>query len=448
MAGPELSAIETVAKQARTASRAMLSVSNEEKNNALQAVQEQLEAAKSEILAANEADKAAAQQRLAKGELSSSLVKRLELGGKKFDALLTSVSSVRDLDDPVGHCTLSREIDEGLQLFRVACPIGVIAVIFEARPEAAVQIAALAIKSANAVILKGGREAEQSNAVLVSSIRKGLAKADFPQDAVQLVATRDEVHELLGQSQYVDLIIPRGSNSLVRYITDNTRIPVMGHADGICAVYVDAAADVQRAANIVVDAKAQYPAVCNAAETVLVHQDAVERVLPAIGAALAKAGVEARCDDQALAVLRNVPQLTVKPATPEDYDTEFLELIIAVKVVQNVDEAILHINEHGSGHTESIVTEDLDVAKRFLAMVDSAGVYHNASTRFADGFRLGFGAEVGVSTHRTHARGPVGLEGLMIYKYKMLGHGHVVAPYADGEKEFTHRDTPDLKPTM
>lgn len=465
MLGPESdnASIEAVAKRARAASRAMLSLTTDDRNRALQAVHDQLASAKAEILAANEADKAQASERLAKGEVSGALVKRLELGGKKYDGMLSGVASVKQLEDPVNKCTLSREIDDELQLYRVACPIGVIAVIFEARPEAAVQIASLAIKSANAVILKGGREAEASNTCLVSHIRTALRSVSvslslslpFPVDAVQLVSTREQVRELLDQTKYIDLVIPRGSNQLVKYITDNTRIPVMGHADGICSVYVDANAAVARAVDIVVDAKAQYPAVCNAAETLLVHRSATieskdstdnTSILYAIGVGLAAAHVQVRCDQASKAILQSVPGLDVCDSTPEDYDTEFLDLTLAVKVVDSLDEAIEHINAHGSGHTDAIVTENQEAANRFQALVDSAGVFHNASTRFADGFRLGFGAEVGVSTHRTHARGPVGLEGLMIYKYKMMGAGHTVAPYADGSKTFTHKDTPHLIP--
>lgn len=440
--------VEVVAQRARTASRSMLSLSTDQRNTALEAVHEHLLLAKESILVANETDKEAAKMKLSEGKLSPSLFKRLELGGKKFDTLLTGVNSVTRLPDPVGACSLSRELDDGLELYRVACPIGVICVIFEARPEAAVQIASLAIKSANAVILKGGREAEKSNSALVTAIRAALRSVSFPEDAVQLVATREEVRELLDQSKYIDLIIPRGSNQLVRYITDNTRIPVMGHADGICSVYVDAAADAERARDIVVDSKAQYPAVCNATETMLVHRGAVEKVLPVIGQGLADAKVEVFADASSKAVLEQVAGLEVSAASAEDYNTEFLELKLAVKVVENVEEAIAHINEHGSGHTESIVTEDESVAQKFLAMVDSAGVYHNASTRFADGFRYGFGAEVGVSTHRTHARGPVGLEGLMIYKYKLFGKGHVVKPYVDGDKKLKHRDTTGRMPPL
>ncbi|CAN8063945.1 unnamed protein product [Agarophyton chilense] len=440
------SSIEVLALRARNASRAMLSLNTNDRNSALEAVHDHLLNAKDEILAANESDKRAAQELLAKGSLTSSLVKRLDLGGKKFDAMLEGITSVGRLPDPVGSCSLSRKLDDDLQLFRVACPIGVICIIFESRPEAAVQIASLSIKSANAVILKGGKEAEKSNAVLVQTIRSALQASNVPEDAVQLVATREEVRELLDQSNYIDLIIPRGSNSLVRFISENTKIPVMGHADGICSIYVDAKADPMKAKDIVVDAKAQYPAVCNAAETLLIHEDAVEDVLPIIGQGLADAEVSLRADERSKVVLEGIPGLNVERSSPEDYRTEFLELKMAVKVVASLSDAIDHINAHGSGHTDCIVTEDCSSAQNFLAMVDSAGVYHNASTRFADGFRYGFGAEVGVSTHRTHARGPVGLEGLLIYKYKLKGSGHIVAPYASGEKRFQHEDTPHLLP--
>lgn len=434
-----MSEIEATARRARAAARATQALSGAVRDNAVAALGEQLKMSRDTLLEANERDRAVAKERLAKGEVAAALVKRLDMSGKKFDDILTGVASVLKLPDPMGVVSLARRIDDGLDLFRVSCPIGVVAVIFEARPEAAVQIASLAVKSGNAVILKGGKEGENSNKAIVECIREGLKSAGFPEDAVQLVSTRDEVRELLDQEAYVDLIIPRGSNALVKFITDNTKIPVMGHADGICAVYIDAAADVTKACNIAVDAKAQYPAVCNAAETLLVDRGALG-ILADIGKAFAAAGVELRADAEAKAILDDVSGLKVVASTDADYRTEFLELIMAVKVVDGVDEAVLHINEHGSGHTEAIVTEDKAVATRFLAGVDSAGVFHNASTRFADGFRLGFGAEVGVSTHRTHARGPVGLEGLMIYKYKMFGNGQIVAPYADGSKSFKHED--------
>lgn len=435
-----LSDIEALARRARVAARAIQSSSGAARDGALAAVHAGLAASRDVLLAANARDKVAAGSALAQGAVAPALVKRLDLSGRKFDAVLDGVKSVERLADPVGVVSLARKVDEGLELFRVSCPIGVVAVVFEARPEAAVQIAALSVKSGNAVILKGGKEGEESNKAIVSCIREALREADFPEDAVQLVATREEVRELLDQDDFVDLIIPRGSNALVKFITENTKIPVMGHADGICAVYLGADADVEKAVAVAVDSKAQYPAVCNAAETLLIDRAALGRVLPAVGLAMASAGVTLRADLEAKSVLDSVDGLTVMLASDDDFRTEFLDLIMAVKVVAGVDEAIAHVNEHGSGHTDAIVTEDEEVARQFMAGVDSAGVFHNASTRFADGFRYGFGAEVGVSTHRTHARGPVGLEGMMIYKYKLLGSGQTVAPYADGRKEFLHED--------
>lgn len=430
--------VEKIAKRARVAARAVQALSTEVRNGALAVLHDRMVADREMLLAANELDKEAARTALSEGAMESSLFKRLDLSGKKFDGALEGIKSVERLPDPVGAVSLARRMDDGLDLFRVACPIGVIAVIFEARPEAAVQIACLAIKSGNAVILKGGKEGEHSNAAIVSTIRAALNQVGFPMDAVQLVATREQVRELLDQDAYVDLIIPRGSNSLVSYITNNTRIPVMGHADGICSVYIGASADEKKAVEISVDSKAQYPAVCNAAETLLIDRAALH-LLPSIGRAMAAAGVQLRADSEAKSILDTVGNsLDVIEATPEDFDTEFLELKMAVKVVQCVNEAVAHINLHGSGHTDCIVTEDSVTASLFMAGVDSAGTFHNASTRFADGFRMGFGAEVGVSTHRTHARGPVGLEGLMIYKYKLLGTGQTVAPYADGSRSFLH----------
>lgn len=434
-----MSEVESIVRRSRQVARTLQALSCDVRNGALRAVHDGLSGSRDALLEANDSDKASATSAQKSGHISSALLKRLDLSGRKFDALLEGVKSVERLEDPVGAVTLARRLDKGLDLYRVSCPIGVIAVIFEARPEAAVQISCLAIKSGNAVILKGGKEGERSNVAIVSAIRAALVSVKFPQDAVQLVSTREQVRELLDQDRFVDLIIPRGSNDLVRYITNNTRIPVMGHADGICTVYIDGAADVRKACDIAVDSKAQYPAVCNAAETLLIDRKAIS-MLSDIGEAMAAAGVQLRADDDSRKILETVPGLQVSPSSAMDYDTEFLELVMAVKVVDGVDAAIEHINRHGSGHTDCIVTEDSDVAKRFLAGVDSAGVYHNASTRFADGFRYGFGAEVGVSTNRTHARGPVGLEGLMIYKYKLFGAGHTVAPYVNGESKFAHED--------
>lgn len=433
-----MSQVEEVARRARAASREMLRLSAEARNSALESLASLLKEQRPDIIAANDKDKAAAQA--VGSTLPAALVKRLDVGGRKYDSMLEGLASVAAMKDPIGEVSLARELDDSLALYRVACPIGVICIIFEARPEAGVQIASLAIKSGNAVILKGGKEGEHSNRAIVDCIRQALREASCPVDAVQLVSTRDEVQELLNQDEHVDLIIPRGSNALVSHIKANTKIPVMGHADGLCSVYIDSAADPERAAAVVVDSKTQNTSVCNAAETLLVARDAVTTVLPTVAKALGAKKVQLRVDAEAKSALAAVEGLDLVDATAEDFDTEFLDLILAVKVVADVHEAADHINTHGSGHTDCIVTEDKAVAQEFLTAVDAGGVFHNASTRFADGFRYGFGAEVGVSTHRTHARGPVGLEGLMIYKYKLYGSGHTVSPYANGEKSFTHVD--------
>eukprot|EP00735_Rhodelphis_limneticus_P000625 TRINITY_DN11144_c0_g1::TRINITY_DN11144_c0_g1_i1::g.6493::m.6493 TRINITY_DN11144_c0_g1::TRINITY_DN11144_c0_g1_i1::g.6493 ORF type:complete len:433 (+),score=80.51,sp/Q9UT44/PROA_SCHPO/52.09/1e-151,Aldedh/PF00171.17/2.5e-11,Aldedh/PF00171.17/0.002 TRINITY_DN11144_c0_g1_i1:36-1301(+) len=408
------------------------------KNCALSNVYETLKARKDEILTANQLDKNQAEADMLTGKVTSALYKRLDLSGSKYESVLSGVQRLITLPDPVGQITMATELDEGLKLYRVTCPFGVLCIIFEARPEAIVQIPSLALKTANAVILKGGHEAKQSNMALVESIRMALSMVDgFPVDAVQLVNTREEIASLLSFDQYIDLVIPRGSNALVRHIQTSTKIPVMGHADGICAVYVDEDADESKAVRIVVDAKTQYPAACNAAETLLIHASAVPRLLAPIGRALTAAKVSLKADERSLAILKECGA-NVEASTEDDYHTEFLDLVMAVKVVDSCEEAIQHINSHGSHHTDAIVTEDPAVAEVFLSKVDSADVFHNASTRFADGFRFGFGAEVGISTARTHARGPVGMEGLLIYKYRLYGSGHIVQDYEDGRATFRH----------
>ena len=428
-----------IARRARQAALELAPLSTEIKNAALRTVREQLSAREAEIVAANRADREDARREVDAGRMSRPLFQRLDLEGRKLAAALAGLADVERLEDPVGVVSLTTRLDDGLELRRVSCPLGVIGVIFEARPEAAVQIAALCMKSANAVILKGGSEAHRTNVAVVDVFREALAKIDgFPVDAVQLVSTREEVREMLALDRYIDLIIPRGSNELVQSIQDSTRIPVLGHADGICSVYIDRDADVERAARIVLDSKTHYPAACNAVETLLVHRDAVGRVLPEVARRLDAAGVELRADSTCRgALVASLPQ--VAAAVPSDFDTEFLDLVLAVRAVDDVDQAIAHINEHGSHHTDAIVTEDPETAERFLARVDSAGVYHNASTRFADGFRYGLGAEVGISTNKTHARGPVGLEGLTIYKYRLTGSGQVAADYDPGGRSFQHR---------
>ena len=371
-----------------------------------------LDSRAAEIFAANEKDLAAAE-----GTLAKPLFKRLGFDAAKLADVTNGIRQIAAMEDPVGRVIQETELDTGLLLRKVQTPIGVIAMIFESRPDAAPQIASLAIRTGNAVLLKGGREAANSNATLVGIIRAVLAKHGV-EDAVQMVSTRDEVSELLGMDDLISLVIPRGSNEMVRSIQERTRIPVLGHADGICHVFIDKDADVNKAMRIAVDSKAQYPAVCNAAETLLVHRDF--KGTPQVLDALRQAGVELHME--------------------KDFGWEFLDFIMAVHTVDSVDDAIGHIHRYGSGHTESIVTENAATAERFLNEVDSAGVFWNASTRFADGFRYGFGAEVGISTNKTHARGPVGVEGLLIYKYHLIGDGHIVASYSgENARKFTHR---------
>ena len=435
------STVEVIARRARAAALQLAALSAEPKNAALEAVGRKLQERREEILEANRADKADCEAEVESGSLSAALFKRLDLEGSKFEAMLAGVGDVARLPDPVGRVTLATRLDDGLELYRVSCPLGVIGVIFEARPEAAVQIASLALKSSNAVILKGGREASRTNEALVAAIREALGEVDgVSPDAVQLVSTREEVREMLDLDRWIDLIIPRGSNELVQFIQESTRIPVLGHADGICSVYLDRDADLEKAVAVSVDAKTHYPAACNACETLLIHRDRLDDLLPAVGAALVEAGVELRADEEASA------RLEASAAALEDYDTEFLDKVLAVKTVSSLQEAVEHINSHGSHHTDAIVTEDDDAAEYFLSRVDSAGVFHNASTRFADGFRFGLGAEVGISTNKTHARGPVGLEGLVIYKYRLYGSGHVAADYDPGGRKFLHEgvDPPEL----
>jgi glutamate-5-semialdehyde dehydrogenase len=345
------------------------------------------------------------------------------------------VRDVKKLPDPLGHIQIHRELDEGLILKRITCPLGVLGIIFEARPEALIQITSLAIKSGNGVILKGGKEATRSCQMLVKVIKQGLANTKVNPDAVQLLTTREEIRALLELDEYVDLIIPRGGNAFVRYVQENTRIPVLGHADGICHLYIDKAAEIEKAIEIAVDAKIQYPAACNAIETLLVHQDIAPQFLPKVAEALQNHQVELRGDE----ITRQF--INISLATEEDWQTEYSDLILSIKVVESLEAAIAHINTYGSKHTDAIATEDNFAAETFLNQVDSAGVFHNCSTRFSDGFRYGFGAEVGISTQKMPPRGPVGLEGLVTYKYQMIGNGHVVATYTGtNAKSFTHRD--------
>ncbi|KAI8145344.1 glutamate-5-semialdehyde dehydrogenase [Fennellomyces sp. T-0311] len=438
-----------LARASRLASVSMQSVTDAQKNEALLRIKQVLGERKDEIFKANEQDKLAAEEQVKLGKLSGSLFKRLDIcNGDKFDTILSGVSDIATLPDPTKKVTLATKLDEDLEMYRVTVPVGVLLTIFEARPEVVVNISCLALKSGNAVILKGGKEATQTNAVLASVIQDALASLPdtnpIPKEAVQIVETREDISALLDLDRYVDLVVPRGSNSLVRYIQNNTRIPVLGHADGICSVYIDREADITKACRIAVDSKTNYPAACNAAETLLVHASLLEgdNKFKPVAEALLSANVTMKCTEDVrsvlLAALPSEQHSKIVAASPEDFDTEFLDHIIAVKSVKDVNEAVEHINEHGSKHTDCIVTENEATSDFFTTRVDAAGCYWNASTRFADGFRYGFGAEVGVSTNKTHARGPVGLEGLVIYKYKIRGNGNIAGEYGSGKKQYLH----------
>jgi len=422
--------IQGMAAQAKRAAVRMAALDSELKNQALAAIAEALESRQADIVAANAADL----ERSAKEDLAPPLLKRLKFDHAKIAEACEGLRSMVALPDPVGRTLGAIELDKGLELFRVSCPIGVIGVIFESRPDALVQIACLCLKSGNAVLLKGGREAAATNRLLADIIDGAGRSAGIPEGWLGLLETRDDVADLLHLDESIDLIIPRGSNAFVRHIIDNTAIPVMGHADGICHVYVDRDADLDMAERIVVDSKTQYVAVCNAAETLLVHREAAAGFLPRVGEALAAKGVEIRGCPQTAAFIG------VKPATEADWRTEYLDYIISIRVVDHLQDAIDHINRYGSGHTDVIVSRDRARGLRFMNAVDSADVFFNCSSRFSDGFRYGLGAEVGISTNKTHARGPVGLEGLVIYQWRMMGSGQIVADYAGpSTRRFTHR---------
>lgn len=409
-----------IAKRAKQASLKITELSTELKNVALTNIADAFEVHKYEIFDANKQDLEDAKSLVDCGEISKSTFNRLKLDENKMRDMIQGVRDIALLDDPVGKKLFVRELDEGLVLNKVSCPIGVLGIIFEARPDVISQISSLAIKSSNAVILKGGKESRHTNKKILEIINSALSQVEgFPQDVVQQVFSRDDVAEMLKCDEYINLIIPRGGNNLVKFIKENTKIPVLGHANGICHIFVDESADINMASKVVVDAKTQYPSACNAVETLLIHKNFKK-------------------SDELLASLQLSEIKLV--SNPESWDIEYGDKILSYKFIDSVNEAIEHINTYGSGHTDCIITNDVENAEKFMNNVDSAGVYFNASTRFADGFRYGFGAEVGISTNKTHARGPVGLEGLTIYKYKLLGNGHIVDDYAKGTKKFHHKD--------
>lgn len=409
-----------IAKNAKKASLEIADLSTDIKNKALIKIADKIEQTKDEIFEANKQDLSAAEPLVNSGNLLKSTFNRLKLDENKLRDMIHGIRDIAALPDPINKKLLVRELDENLTLYKVSCPIGVLGIIFEARPDVIAQISSLAIKSSNAVILKGGKESINTNKKIMSIITSALAEIEeFPQNVLNQVFTHDDVNEMLKCDKYINLVIPRGGNKLVKFIKENTKIPVLGHADGICHIFVNKDADLAMAQKIVVDAKTQYPSACNSVETLLIHKD-----FPYTKELLA---------ELELADIKLI-------SNPDSWAFEYGDKILAYKFVDNVDAAIRHINTYGSGHTDSIITKNVENAEKFMNKVDSAGVYFNASTRFADGFRYGFGAEVGISTNKTHARGPVGLEGLTIYKYKLIGNGQIVGDYASGEKQFHHKD--------
>jgi len=418
-----------VAELAKKASIELAAADSRLKDNALKRIAETLSERKDEIVKANSEDL----ERSEKEKLVPPLLKRLKFDYSKIQDVIDGINSLIKLPDPVGKTLAATELDQGLELYKVSCPIGVIGIIFESRPDALVQISTLCLKSGNAVLLKGGSEAKNTNRILTEIIKEATEKAGIPSGWIQLLETRDDVNEMLKLDEYIDLIIPRGSNEFVKYIMNNSSIPVLGHADGICHCYVDSDADINKALDIVIDSKTQYVAVCNALETLLVHGNIAEKFLPLLKSEMDKKNVEL------LGCEKTRRFIDVKPATDADWKTEYLDYKLSIKVVDSIQEAIDHINIYGSGHTDSIVTESKENAELFMSLVDSGNVFWNCSTRFSDGFRYGFGAEVGISTNKIHARGPVGLDGLLIYKYKLIGNGHIVADYANKKKTFKHR---------
>ena len=429
--------VSSIAHSAREASRKLALLSSETRKVTLLAIADALEENGERILAANAKDCAAAEKLLSTGEMTQALFSRLWIKESGIAEMAARVREVANLPDPVGKRLAATELDEGLILHKESCALGVIAVVFESRPDVVPQIASLALKSGNAVLLKGGAEAANSNESIVAVWRETLCRfPDVPRESIHLLQSRSDVMELLRLQGEVDLLIPRGSKEFVAFMEQNSRIPVLSHGEGICHVFVDRAADLSRAVRVTLDSKVQYPAACNSVETLLVHKDIAAAFLPRVVAELRRANVEVRGCPRVLALL---PEAQLVPAIEKDWSTEYSDLILSVKIVDTLEQGLEHIHRYGSRHTECIVTEDQAVAERFLREVDAAGVFHNASTRFADGYRYGLGAEVGISNGKLHARGPMGIEGLTTYKYKLRGNGHIVAEYSSGVRHFKHK---------
>ncbi|HII79641.1 MAG TPA: glutamate-5-semialdehyde dehydrogenase [Methanosarcina sp.] len=438
--------IESKVIKAKKASIELSSVNEEVKNRALEAMAEALDKERKSILEANSKDLEYAAELKKTGKLTQALVDRLKVTDSKVDGMIAGIRDVIKLKDPVGETLSTLELDRDLVLYQVSCPIGLIGVIFESRPDVVPQVMSLCLKSGNATIFKGGSEARESNRTIFDILVRAIESTEgMPKGAFQLMETREEIMSLLSLDAYVDLLIPRGSNEFVKFIQDNTKIPVLGHTSGICHIYVDEFADLDTAWKVCFDAKVQYPAVCNAIETMLVNRKIAEAFLPRMAEMYIKAGVELRCDEDSYSLLSEKGLSPLFRATEEDWSLEYNDLILSIKLVDAIKEAIDHINTFGSHHTDGIITENASRRKEFIGLVDSSSVMVNASTRFADGYRYGKGAEVGISTNKIHSRGPVGMEGLLIYKYILMGKGQVVADYAgENAKPYTHRKL-DLK---
>ncbi len=411
-----------------------LAASSEDvRNGALRNIAKSLKENADRIFAANARDLKAAEE----NGISPSIIGRLKFNEHKLNDCIAGIEQLISLPDPLGKVTLARQLDEGLNLYRITCPIGVIGVIFEARPDALVQISSLCLKSGNCAILKGGKETAESNRVLFDIIHEAAVEAGIPSECMLRAELHDEISALLECHGYVDLLIPRGSNAFVQYIMDNTKIPVMGHADGICHTYVDDEFDEDKAIKIIIDAKTQYTAACNATETLLVNRAIAPLFIPKVVSALVNAGVKVNGTAEVSGLLEDG---SINVIGDEDFAKEYLDMEIGIKLVEDVMEAVSHINRFGSHHTDSIISGNDENIKKFMQLVDSADVYANCSTRFADGFRYGFGAEVGISTGKIHARGPVGLEGLVTYKYNLYGSGQIVGDYAEGRSSFNFKE--------
>jgi glutamate-5-semialdehyde dehydrogenase len=423
--------------RARRAARELARLSAEQRNQILLAAADRLQAREAEILKANREDCESLEREIRAGTASAALLKRLKTSSAGIGEMARQIRDVARLEDPLGRVLSATELDDGFMLQKVSCALGVVAVIFESRPDVVPQVGSLAIKTGNGLVLKGGAEAQHTNRVLVAVWHEALAGVSPSlRHAICSLVNRADVARILEMDRDIDLVVPRGSTEFVNYVFQHSRIPVLGHGSGICHIYVDSTADLGMAREVIIDAKTQYPAACNSVEKVLIHKDVAGEFVLELVSVLQSAGVEVRGCPQTAKLL---PRSQIIPATEEDWHTEYGDLKITIKVVSDMAQAIEHINHYGSRHTESILTRDQRAAELFMDEVDAAGVFHNASTRFADGFRYGLGAELGISNSKLHARGPVGLEGLLTYKYKLHGSGQTVTDYAQGKRTFKHR---------